>query len=694
MRKSNPVFLGFILILSLIWLFFKNGSTTIVDFIIDKSEQTVLIYLDKNKITSTQISEPIESITITNEFYETFTPKEIKQKTKLFSLNDKTLSTNTNSLIIKLKDQQKNSVKTEISNIENVKISIWINDKNTISFFIKPLRDNYLSVEQYQNGQNITLTSYRNIPLSAVQQFKKIGMILTSPFPIILTLLLLLYVLKYSIQPKNIVKYKNESIISILIVGLSIFAFFWLYYLHIFYGEGIPHVGDAITYLMQGRFLANGGVCADFPLKENLYDFFKAWNPLFLYHGKWCGYYPFGHPLLLSIGVIIGNPASIPPLLGALSVLIIYSIGRKVFGVIIGFISSLLLAISPFFQMNAASFMSHNTALFYELVGIMMLIKGVLDKKVQYLILSGIFFGLVFNTRSFTAVALIIPLLIYLILSKVKLKNIILFGISFFASSSLYFVYNFAMYGHLWKTPYLQNNTFLFSYQDIVVTYILSIQTHLMIFLSVLHGWPYILTVFLLLVSLVYIRSKEYIFFLLSGLSISLIWGIPDGGTHIHTYGSRFWFEILPFVIIMLALSIQYFLVKITNIYFKIVLFVIFVILVCYTSLGWIFETPRIYTNIEFTPSSIKQLKTFNYTDARLIKKAQEMNIHNAVIFVKDCKGNWWCYGSVLPQNNPQLNSDIVWALDLGQQNKKLQQEYKNRKFFFADYDSGQITPL
>lgn len=695
----RPFFL-FLLLLVLLFLYFKDGSLTTIGFKYDKVIDGVEVFVDNNKIGSFSFENISKgNISISVNFFETFTPREIKQKTSRFYLSDDSKINYSQDAFLfnSVSELRGKTVGVEIKNLEQAGVHINFGDNEKYSIYLRPLRENDWSLAKTINGKEMFLKVSNRVPVSAWQQFRKIGMIVTEPFPYLVVFIFFIYMTK---GKKNIftlsksTRKTNTKIISAFVVFGVLLPFFWFFYLNQRFIEGIPHVGDAVTYMLQAKFLADGKICGVPKIPIELFDFFKGWGPLLFDDRRWCGYYPFGHPLMLAIGVLIGTPGIIPPLLASLSLVFIFLIGKKVGNWKIGFFAWLITFVSPFFQMNAASFMSHNTAVFYETVGFYFLIAAVMDKKKLYFFVSGFSLGLLFNTRPFTVVGLVIPILTYLLLSKVKFSSVFIFCVSCLIFSSLYFLYNYLSFGTLFETPYLQKNLFLFDKGETPLTnYLLLTQTHLITFLTTFHGWQFVISMFLFLFSVLVKKTKEIILFFLSTVGIALVWGFSDGGTYAITYGPRYWFEIIPFVSLLFSFSIYYFSKLFKNKFWGVITYCFFMCLILYTTFGWLEGNPVLWKNIAFTPVNISELKGFNYTDAKLIKKSKELKITNAIIFVKDCGGNWWCYGSVLPQNNPKLDSDIVWVSDLGIRNQELKNYYRGRKFYIADYYSGEIIP-
>jgi len=108
---------------------------------------------------------------------------------------------------------------------------------------------------------------------------------------------------------------------------------------------------------------------------------------------------------------------------------------------------------------------------------------------------------------------------------------------------------------------------------------------------------------------------------------------------------------------------------------------------------GWMLEQRNLWPRIDFTPRTISALEGFNYTDDRLLDVADDMDLHNALVFVEPCS-QWWCYGSVFWANTTGLDGDIVWA----RQTKTvtdvtLAELYPGRDLYLASYDDTQIRP-
>jgi hypothetical protein len=87
-------------------------------------------------------------------------------------------------------------------------------------------------------------------------------------------------------------------------------------------------------------------------------------------------------------------------------------------------------------------------------------------------------------------------------------------------------------------------------------------------------------------------------------------------------------------------------------------------------------------------PENVRDLRGFNFTDAAILTAVQRERIRHAVVLVADtCNNEWYCYGSVFPQNDVALAGDVVYARDLGpESNLALRRRYPDRPFYRVDY--------
>lgn len=470
--------------------------------------------------------------------------------------------------------------------------------------------------------------------------------------------------------------------------------FFFLLFINLYYLEGIPHVPDSAAYLFMAKMFATGHLIMPIPISPEHFNFFRG--ILSVEKGTWLFQYPFGHPLLLTIGVLFGFPNVIPPLIGVIFALILFLIAKELFDLKTAIFTVILPALSPFFLENASSFMSHNTSAFYLMLAFYFLLLSLKVKAKIFSLLSGISLGLLFNTRPLTfSPFFIIHLLILLLKHKPNEKiasfMLFIFGLSLMAI--LWLLYNYSTTGDMFTSQlYLVNKGMLeiipreplgaFFKEHYKNTSVLFNNFGPMLF-----NWPVLITYSILLVPFLFRKNTfwDNIFFI-SLFTLPSVYFFYNG--QFLMYGPRFWYEVTPFVFLITARSLS-----ILSNYFPRFGIVIFLILM-FLSFGKLFSLIPTKDPDMMSPLALQRLRGINGVDRGIINAVEKNKIHNAVVFVKDC-AMWWCYGSIFSQNSPYLDTNIVYAKDLGdEKNKKLSNHFQRRSFYRIDYYSLKLERI
>lgn len=493
----------------------------------------------------------------------------------------------------------------------------------------------------------------------------------------------------------NLNKFKN--IWTLLFFVLIIISFINFSYLNYFYLDRMPHVPDAITYASQAKIFFKGKLFLDSPLFA---EFFPV-PGMINYHNKWFSQYTFGHPLILSLGYLINLPWLIPPILGMLSLIFIFLIGREIYSQRVGFWAAYLTFSSPFFQMNSINFMSHNSALLFTLISVFFLIKTIKGKSLIYSLLTGLFIGFLVNIRPYTAFLIALPIILSL-----KGSFLLLFPLLTGITSMvlIYFGYNYALADgfilDLFSLSGSPTRIFGFSESRTILHALQDIYTNLFLLDKTLLGWPLGLTFIYLFVYLLtsVIKKWEYLFI---GIIVSLIGGYIFYKGSWMMYGPRFWYEMIPFLIFLIVLGVE----NSSNLFprlfqqiskpgnISVIFSYILIFLLSLLNLkNWYSEdkNPRWYQ--DYTPENIGELKNFNYANRGLINVIEQKGITNALIFITP-SFDWWTYGVPSYHLDLSLQGDIVYAVDLGEEkNKLLMKFYPNKVYYKADYNKKSIN--
>lgn len=179
--------------------------------------------------------------------------------------------------------------------------------------------------------------------------------------------------------------------------------------------EHIPHVQDSIAQVFHAKILAAGSLTAESPPHPEFFEFTHVIN-----NGRWYSQYPPGHIALLVVPLILGIPWILNPLLGSLTVILLYWLGKELYGEGIGRLSALLALFSPFLLFMSSEFMNHATALFCFTLFLLFFARVLKSKRPVHALIAGVALGWLLMTRPFTAVAVALPFALYAVVLLVQ----------------------------------------------------------------------------------------------------------------------------------------------------------------------------------------------------------------------------------------------------------------------------------
>lgn len=265
--------------------------------------------------------------------------------------------------------------------------------------------------------------------------------------------------------------------------------------------EGIPHVQDSLTYLFQAQTLARGRVTAPAP---PLPDFFEQ-EFMLVQGGHWFGKYSPGYPILLAVGVWVGVPWLVNPLLATLTIALLVALSRiwlRVQGekrashrYFIWLAAAFCLS-SPFFLFLSGSYMAHAAELFWGTLLMWTWIRGLtypiktpvistpfpksvrtsfFSPRTLWFIVAGIALGMLWLTRQYAAAAFAIPFILlslwatrpstprpplpassrFLASISASIRPLLVLGFTGLPFVILLFAYQFAVTGSPWQDPRL-----------------------------------------------------------------------------------------------------------------------------------------------------------------------------------------------------------------------------------------------
>jgi hypothetical protein len=213
-----------------------------------------------------------------------------------------------------------------------------------------------------------------------------------------------------------------------------------------------PHVPDEVCYYLQARYFAAGQISLPSPPVPNAFDFYLMQNNA----GRWFSCFPPGWPLVLSIGVLVGAPWLVNPVLAGFCTLGIYLLIWQLYNRSIARRSILLLCASPWFLFMGMNWMAHMLTLAAALAAALSLLRARSHGPI-WCVPAGAAVGLVALIRPYDGLILGALLLLWVIcwrgLHRRKIAILVALVISQAAFAALVFPYNQALTGRALQFP-------------------------------------------------------------------------------------------------------------------------------------------------------------------------------------------------------------------------------------------------
>lgn len=215
-------------------------------------------------------------------------------------------------------------------------------------------------------------------------------------------------------ESRTLIRKLSSGAVAALIFALFAFGASLIINRNVF--ETVPHLEDEFAYLYQAKIFARGQTWV--PRNEPVKVF---WQPFVLQPEtspdgtlRRFGKYTPGWPLLLAPGAANETPWVTNAFMAMFNVLLVYRLGRDLFGEAVGVVGAALMAISPMALILNATLMSHPSALTFTMLFVYAYYRTTRDKRpLRQLILWGLVggtaLGLLVSMRPLTALAMAAP---------------------------------------------------------------------------------------------------------------------------------------------------------------------------------------------------------------------------------------------------------------------------------------------
>jgi 4-amino-4-deoxy-L-arabinose transferase-like glycosyltransferase len=220
--------------------------------------------------------------------------------------------------------------------------------------------------------------------------------------------------------------------------------------------ERLPHLEDEVAYLFQAKTMAMGRLTVPSPDQPESF-----WTPFVLdWQGQRFGKYPPGWPAVLAAGVVVQAAWLVNPLLAALSLYLVYRLGRTLYDGRVGLLAAILGLTSPLFWVLSGSFLSHLASSVWLLLFSLWFIWTARGRHWGFALGAGLALGAAFLTRSLTAVAFAAPFVVYSLVQVLRREQAhwpryLLMALSAGVVAAILPLYQRAVTGDPWLNPYL-----------------------------------------------------------------------------------------------------------------------------------------------------------------------------------------------------------------------------------------------
>lgn len=127
----------------------------------------------------------------------------------------------------------------------------------------------------------------------------------------------------------------------------------WLVY------EYHPHIPDEVCYLSQARYLAEGRLAMPAPPVPSAF----AVDLMTFEETRWYSCFPPGWPAMLAVGVVLGVPWLVNPVLAGVNVLLVFALLRRLYDRSLARLAVVLLCLSPWYVLMAMNLLAHTATL-------------------------------------------------------------------------------------------------------------------------------------------------------------------------------------------------------------------------------------------------------------------------------------------------------------------------------------------
>lgn len=454
----------------------------------------------------------------------------------------------------------------------------------------------------------------------------------------------------------------------------------------LFVFQHMPRVQDSIAQLFHARIFATGRLYLESPRFPAFFDYDHIIN-----HGRWYSQYPFLHSLLMVPFVLLGIPWLTNPLLGALTVPVIYLLGRELYGERTGRMAGVLACVTPFIFNMSSEYMNGASALLFATLFVLFFFRTLRVGRWHQAVLTGVCIGLVANVRPYTALAVAVPFAVYGLYRLVReprlLPRFLLMAAAGGAVASLVLVFNkltnddFFKFGYVVKWGHGHELGFGKSgwgEQHTPLRGLFHTGNNLNLINKFLYEWPLAGLALVLLPFAAGTRRRSDR--LMLAWFLSLLAAYFFYWFHNVCFGPRFVYEAVPGLLLLTVRGVEElgpflrrtFGLRVSD-------------RGAFRFAGRVWPVLTLVMIAVGLPPLLRVYNRYAGVDARVVRNVRRHGLKNAVVFLHHL-------GHGFSANDLDLAGEVVYAKDLGVLNPALTLSYPDRQYYYANFDT--LRPL
>lgn len=448
--------------------------------------------------------------------------------------------------------------------------------------------------------------------------------------------------------------------------------------------EAFPYSGDEWSYFLQAEIFGQGRLYADSPTYPQFFDVWGMVN-----NGKFYAWAPPGWPLLLAPGIAARVPWLVNPLIGALTLLVVYRLGRLVHSASEALLAVLFMLFSPFFLLHSASYFAHPSSLLFIALFVFFCARGI-DRRARLDFLwAGLCGSMSFPIRPFDQVAVFCPLGGYLLLlalrGEVRGRQLVWVAIGHGLGVLLLLGYNGLQSGQPLTMGYhVGYGQPLFDLHLPGRRFIAEYLLHLLVWaFPLMPPLAFLYSVWLAETSTRSPSARRWdaLFFL---VILSNVLGYAFVPFHYWVgYGPRYYYVSFFALALLGARGAMALLDRLKRRWpaeEAIGLVTVALVICTAVSLLWVF------------PAKLAEAHRFIGARQALYRLVERAQLDHAIVFVRSVSGDFLPWN--VTRNPPDFRGKVLYVHDLDHLNHLLMQQYPGRAFFRYEYDETNPPSL